>query len=379
MSALGAQMRAWRHYLHQHPECAFEENETARFVGERLHEMGYQVAYGVGGTGVVGILRAGQGGKTVAIRADMDGLAMQEQGTPAYASQTPNRMHACGHDGHMAMALGAAAMIAAERNFHGTACFVFQPAEEPGKGAQAMLDDGLLTRFAIEEIYGLHNMPGLPQGQIAVRRGAIMASEDLFSIVIQGQSTHAARPHMGRDALLVAAEIIVALQTIVARDIDPATPAVISCTELLSDGLRNVIPGRVEIRGDARNYTPQMRQFIAARMQALVTHIAAMHGATSTFTYQHAFAPTLNHDDCVAYALAAARRVVGEEHTDADTPPLLASEDFGVFLQHIPGCFAFIGSGENALPLHNPCYDFNDAILDSGARYFAELLRMRLQ
>ena len=381
--ALHQQMIEWRHYLHQHPESAFEEENTARFVADKLEALGLTVHRNIGRTGVVGVLKCGDGKGVIGIRADMDCLQMIEQGDVPYKSQTENRMHACGHDGHTAMVLGAAHLLAARKNFNGTVCFVFQPAEEPGKGAQAMLDDGFIERFGIEEIYGLHNMPGMRTGTIATRVGGIMGSEDNFIIRIKGQGSHAARPHMSRDPMVIAAEIILALQTIVSRNIDPSIPIVISCTELHTDGIRNAIPTHIEIKGDTRSYAPETQRMIEERMRSICEHICAMNGAECEFVYTHEFAPTVNWEACVNTALQAANNTVSAENVDGNVQQMMISEDFGTFLQKIPGCFVFLGNGTEEegigyLPLHNAKYDFNDNILLTGAEYFAELIRIRL-
>lgn len=245
---LRQQLIRWRHYLHAHPESAFEEVKTADFIASRLEEMGIEVHRQIGQTGLVGVLKCGDGKEVIGIRADIDCIQLSEQGELDYRSTTPERMHGCGHDGHTCIALGAAHLLKERQNFNGTVCFVFQPAEEPGYGATAMMKDGLLERFGIMEIYGLHNMPGMKLGTIATRTDGIMASEDNFVIKIKGQGSHAARPHMAKDPLIIAAEIILALQTIVSRNVDPNLPAVISCTELHTDGIRNAIPTHVEIK-----------------------------------------------------------------------------------------------------------------------------------
>lgn len=381
--ALHQQMIEWRHYLHQHPESAFEEENTARFVADKLEALGLTVHRNIGKTGVVGVLKCGDGKRVIGIRADMDCLQMVEQGDVPYKSQTENRMHACGHDGHTSMVLGAAHLLAARKNFNGTVCFVFQPAEEPGKGAQAMLDDGFIERFGIEEIYGLHNMPGMRTGTISTRVGGIMGSEDNFIIRIKGQGSHAARPHMSRDPMVIAAEIILALQTIVSRNIDPSIPIVISCTELHTDGIRNAIPTHIEIKGDTRSYAPETQRMIEERMRSICEHICVMNGAECEFIYTHEFAPTVNWEACVNTALQAANNTVSAENVDGNVQQMMISEDFGTFLQKIPGCFVFLGNGTEEegigyLPLHNAKYDFNDNILLTGAEYFAELIRIRL-
>jgi len=373
----------WRHEFHRFPETGFEEHRTAERVAEVLRLLGLEVHRGIGGTGVVASLTVGGGRGVVGLRADMDALAMTEAAPGrAHASTRAGCMHACGHDGHMAMLLGAAQLLAARRDFDGTARFVFQPAEEHGRGAAAMLADGLLARFPMDEIYGAHNIPGLPAGHIATRAGGLMASEDNFVIRITGRGGHAARPHMAVDALVVGAEIVLALQTIVARSVDPQHPAVLSCTEFITDGIRNAIPTEVVIKGDTRSYLPQVQGLLEARMRELCEGICRAHGAACTVEYTHEFAPTVNWPQCVPVAVHAAEAVVGAGRVDADTPPMMISEDFGRFLKHIPGAFVFIGNGDRedagGVPLHNPRYDFNDEIVPVGARWFAEVVRQRL-
>ena len=375
-------MKSWRHYLHAHPETGFEEHRTAAFVAETLQSFGLEVARGIGGTGVVATLRAGGGNRAIGLRADMDALNIHEAGEHAYASETAGKMHACGHDGHMAMLLGAAKMLTEAPGFDGIVHFVFQPAEEHGRGAKAMLADSLLERFPMEEIYGVHNMPGLPFGRFATRAGGIMASEDNFVIEIMGRGTHAARPHMGVDAIVVGSEIVLALQTVIARSLDPIEQGVVSVTEFITDGIRNAIPGRVTLKGDTRSYTPAVQTLIEQRMGALVAGIATAHGAEHSFSYTHEFEPTVNWPEQVEPAVRAAAAAVGAENVDGNCPPILASEDFGAFLRVIPGNYMFIGSGvgtePGGTPLHNPRYDFNDGLLEKGARYFATLARLRL-
>lgn len=373
----------WRHDFHRYPETGFNEQRTARQVAQVLQALGLEVHGGIGGTGVVASLTVGQGTGVIGLRADMDALALAESAPGrAWASQHAGCMHACGHDGHMAMLLGAAQLLARRRDFDGTVRFIFQPAEEHGRGAAAMLADGLLERFPMDEIYGLHNIPGMPAGHIATRTGGIMASEDNFAIRITGRGGHAARPHMAVDPLVIGAEIVLALQTIVARALDPQQPAVVSCTEFITDGIRNAIPTEVLIKGDTRSYAPEVQQLLQARMRALCAGIAGAHGAQCSVEYTHEFAPTVNWPQCVDVAVRAAQAVVGADRVDAATPPMMISEDFGRFLQAIPGAFVFLGNGAGteagSVPLHNARYDFNDQILPVGARYFAELARTRL-
>ena len=378
---LTQQLVAWRHHLHRHPETGFEEVNTAAFVAQQLRDMGLEVHTGIGGTGIVANLRAGDGTSVIGLRADMDALHIQEKVPErAHASCTAGKMHACGHDGHMAMVLGAARLLSERRDFNGTVRFIFQPAEEHGRGAKAMMADGLFERFPVDAIFGAHNMPGMPAGSFATRAGGIMASEDNFVIRIHGRGTHAARPHMGIDPLVIGAEIVLALQTVVSRNVDPSQPAVVSCTEFVTDGLRNVIPSEVVIRGDTRSYSPEIQALLAGRMRELAEGICRAHGAHCEFRYTHEFAPTVNSPEYVALAVAAAKTV--SQQVDDNVAPMMISEDFGAFLQQVPGNFIFIGNGiageAGATPLHNAGYDFNDAILTTGARYFAELARRAL-
>lgn len=387
MTAEAADLLSWRRHLHTIPELGFAEHETAAFVAARLAEMGWSVTTGVGGTGVVGTLAAGRaagggGPRAIALRADMDALPITEAVARPHASRHAGRMHACGHDGHMAMLLGAARELAARPHFHGTVHLIFQPAEEHGRGAAAMLADGLLERFPFDEIYGLHNMPGLPFGQFATRPGGLMAAEDNFEIVVEGVGTHAARPHMGLDPLVVGAEIVLALQGIVARRLDPVAQAVVSVTEFLTDGQRNVLPGRVTLRGDTRSFDPAVSAMIEARMGAIAAGLCQGHGAGHRFLYTREFRPTVNGAAPTAHALAAARAVPGTASVEAECAPVLASEDFGAFLERVPGNFMFLGSGlageAGGVPLHNAAYDFQDGLLPLGAAYFATLARQRL-
>ncbi|WP_419709704.1 M20 aminoacylase family protein [Pseudomonas sp. NFX224] len=376
-------LKQWRHTFHRHPETGFEEFTTSDEVARILTDLGLEVHRGIGGTGVVASLTVGEGSGVIGLRADMDALNITEQAQGRdYASCNHGKMHACGHDGHMAMVLGAAELLYRERDFNGTVRFVFQPAEEHGRGAKAMMADGLFDRFPVDAIYGAHNMPGMPAGHIATRTGGIMASEDNFVIQIQGRGTHAARPHMGIDPMVIGAEIVLSLQTIVSRNVDPSLSAVISCTEFITDGIRNAIPTHVTIKGDTRSYSPDVQSLLEKRMREISEGICHMHGATCEFEYTHEFAPTVNWAKNTEIAIAAARNVVGEKAVNPEVSPMMISEDFGAFIQKVPGNFVFIGNGaqglDGATPLHNAGYDFNDEILATGAKYFAEVVRVSL-
>lgn len=374
--------REWRHRLHGDPELGFAEHRTAAFVASVLSDLGMQVTTGVGGTGVVGTLVKGSSSASIGLRADMDGLALDEAGTREYRSRNPGVMHACGHDGHMAMVLGAAAVLTEASDVDGTVQFVFQPAEEHGRGAQAMLDDGLAERFPMGAIFGLHNLPGVPAGDFQTRTGPIMASEDTFEIVIDGRGGHAARPQMVVDPLVIGSQIVLGLQTIVSRNVDPQSSAVLSCTEFITDGVRNAIPGRVVIRGDTRSYDPQVQTLLEQRMREVCAGMAAAHGASCTVVYRREFAPTINDPACAAQAAQAARLALGAGRVDAECTPIMASEDFGALARRIPGCFSFLGNGvgpdDGGTPLHSRGYDFNDDVLMSGVQYYVSLVRAAL-
>ncbi len=376
--ALQHEMTAWRHDLHRHPEFGFEEQRTAAFVAAKLREFGLdEVAEGVGGTGVVGTLKRGTGNRSIALRADMDALRIEEQGSLTYRSTNSGVMHACGHDGHTSMLLGAARLLAEDGGFDGTVRFIFQPAEEWGKGALAMLSDGLIERFPFDEIYGLHNMPGLPVGEFRTRGGAMMSAEDVFEITLRGIGGHASQPQAGNETLVAACALVTNLQTIVSRRLDPTEVAVVSVTELITDGTRNALPGLARILGDARSFRPEISTAIEQQMRIIAEGTALAHNVSVEVDYRREFIPLVNDANLAAEALAAARTVFGEAATIASAP-ITASEDFAQFLSHVPGCFAFIGNGEGSAPLHNPAYDFNDAALSGGAGFHVAIVRRRL-
>jgi len=376
---LHGEMMAWRHELHAHPEFGFEVSRTAAFVAAKLREFGLDdVVEGVGGVGVVGTLKRGSGRRSIALRADMDALRIAEQGTPSHRSTHAGLMHACGHDGHTSMLLGGAKILTDEGGFDGSVRFIFQPAEEWGKGALAMLRDGLLERFPFEEIYGLHNMPGHPVGQISTRAGAIMSAEDNFEITLRGVGGHASRPHVGSETLVAGCALVMNLQTIVSRRLDPADTAVVSVTEFVTDGTRNVLPCQTVLRGDVRSFRPEVSAEVEHQMRVIAEGIGTAHSVSVEVGYTREFVPLINDATCADEALAVARDVCGTEGVAVAEKPITASEDFAHFLSHVPGCFAFIGNGVDAPPLHNPSYDFDDANLLAGARFHAAIVRRRL-
>lgn len=379
MKKLQERLTAIRRDLHAHPETAFEEVRTAGIVAEELRNLGLDVHTGIGGTGVVANLKVGDGSKVIGIRADMDAITLTDKGTHDHVSQVPGKMHGCGHDGHTTTLLGAAMLLAERKDFNGTVRFIFQPAEEPGKGAQAMIDDGLFERFPIDEIYGLHNVPQLPMNTISTCAGAMTASEDNFTIRITGVGGHASGPHLCIDPLAAASTIYLALQTIVSRSTNPAHAVVVSVTEFITDGGHNAIPTHVELRGDTRTYSLEDSTLIEARMRAICENACAMYGAQCEFTYTHEFYPTCNTEACVKSAVQAARTLLGPERINDKAEPITGSEDFAAFQRAVPGCFVNLGTGkegdgtENA-PLHNALYDYNDDALLTGAEFWAELV-----
>jgi amidohydrolase len=368
-------LTTWRRHLHQHPEFGFEENQTALFVTEKLRSFGItEIAEGIGGKGVVAAIRRGSGKRVIALRADMDALRIAEQTNTPYASRNQGVMHACGHDGHTTMLLGAAKTLATEGGFDGTVLLVFQPAEEWGQGMKAMIRDGLGSRFPFDEIYGLHNKPGLGVGKFETRSGAFMAAEDNFRITVHGSGGHASRPHQCHDAIVCVSAIVVELQTIVARAIDPSELAVVSITEIGSDGTRNAIAGEAFVDGDCRNFSPDVSTAIEAAMRRIASGIAAAHGCSVDVDYKRVFIPLLNDPAATAHAITAAQEIFGIENVNADAAREGGAEDFAHALMMKPGCFANIGNGESA-ELHSPHYDFNDDALIHGVNFFTTLVR----
>jgi amidohydrolase len=371
-------LTAWRRYLHQRPEFGFEEKETARFVVEKLKSFGItEIAEGIGGTGVVAAIRGGTGNRVIALRADMDALRISEQTNVTYASRTAGVMHACGHDGHTTILLGAAQALATDGGFDGTVLLVFQPSEEWGQGMKAMIRDGLGSRFVFDEIFGLHNKPGLALGRLETRAGAFMAAEDNFRITVRGSGGHASAPHQCHDAIVCASAIVVELQTIVARAIDPSELAVVSVTEIGSDGTRNAIAGEAFVDGDCRSFDPTVSDAIETAMRRIAGGIASAHGCTVDVDYKRVFVPLLNDPAATAHAIAAGQEVFGVENVSAEAAREGGSEDFAQALMLKPGCFVNIGNGDSAV-CHSPHYDFNDAALIHGVNFFTALVRQRL-
>ena len=378
---LERQMQEWRHDIHRHPELAFEENRTAGIVADLLAEWGIEVHRSIGRTGVVGVLKQGNGSRAIGLRADMDALMIHEQNEFSHRSTHDGRMHACGHDGHTAMLLGAARHLAERGGFDGSVVFIFQPAEEHGDGARAMIADGLFERFPVDDVYAIHNFPSLETGHFAVRAGSIMAAEDNFEITIDGTGCHAAMPHLGRDPIVIGSEIVMAMQSLVSRTLNPMDHAVVSFTEFITDGTVNVVPGRVVLRGDTRSLTPAVQDHIETTMARIVAGVCAAHGVEHRFDYRRNFVPTINSEAEAGIAARAAAAVAGEARVIGDSRPVMTSEDFGYMLRVKPGAYVLLGNGVDGVggcSLHNPTYDFNDEILTTGADFWVELVQSQL-
>jgi hippurate hydrolase len=378
---LHADITAWRRDIHAHPELQYDVHRTAGTVADKLKNFGCdEVVTGIGRTGVVGVIRGGkasEGGRVIGLRADMDALPIEEATDVPYKSTVPGKMHACGHDGHTAMLLGAARYLAETRNFAGTAVVIFQPAEEGGAGGKAMVQDGLMERFKIEEVYGMHNYPGLAVGQFALRAGPLMASADRITIAIEGRGGHAARPHACVDPILVGAQIINQIQSIVGRNVDPLDAAVVSITVFQAGSTDNVIPQTAQLRGTARSLTPKVRDLLEKRLHEVVTGTAQLYGATANLTYRRDYPVTRNHERQAAFAASVAREVAGRERVDDQAAPVMGAEDFSYMLEARPGAFIFVGNGATA-GLHHPAYDFNDEVIPYGTSYWVKLVETAL-
>ncbi|MGC1561633.1 MAG: M20 aminoacylase family protein [Bradyrhizobium sp.] len=375
-------IQAWRRDIHEHPELQYDVHRTAAFVADRLKEFGCdEVATGLGRTGVVGVIKGrkppGRGDvRVIGLRADMDALPIEEATELPYASKTPGRMHACGHDGHTAMLLGAARYLAETRNFAGDAVVIFQPAEEGGAGAAAMIKDGLFDRFPVDQVYGMHNGPGIPIGSFAIRPGPIMASTDAVNIHIEGRGGHAARPHISIDSVFVGAQLITALQSIVSRSVDPLESAVISICEFHAGNARNVIPQTAELKGTVRALTAEVRALVEKRVRDVIDGVARMTGARIDLNFERGYPVVVNHAAQTDIAVEVARKVAGEGNVH-EMPPLMGGEDFAFMLERRPGAFIFCGNGDTA-GLHHPAYDFNDDAIVYGTSYWIKLVENTL-
>ena len=375
-------MMEWRHAIHRQPELGFEETMTAAIVVKLLGEWGIETHRGIGGTGVVGVLSRGGNDRMIGLRADMDALRITEQNTFEHRSQVPGKMHACGHDGHTAMLLGAAKHLATRGEFSGTAVFIFQPAEEHGKGAKAMIADGLFKKFPVQDVYAIHNFPSVHKGKFVAVPGPTMASEDNFEIVINGIGHHAAMPHLGVDPVVVASQIVLALQTVVSRSINPAKGGVISVTEVITDGTVNVVPETVILRGDTRSFTPEIQSLIETGVKRIAAGICAANGISCDIRYDNVFDATVNTPAETAIATRAAIMTVGAENVSDEFEAPMTSEDFAFMLQEKPGCYLLLGNdgeGSGGCGLHNPNYDFNDEILTAGADFWINLVESELK
>ena len=379
-----AEMTAWRRDIHANPELGFEETRTANLVANRLESFGIEVHRGIGRTGVVGVLRNGPradlAGRRIGLRADMDALPVQEVNLFAHRSIRDGRMHACGHDGHTTMLLGAAKYLALARQFDGTVNFIFQPAEEGLGGAKAMIADGLFTRFACDSIFGMHNRPKLAVGRFAVRAGAMMAGGAFFDIDILGVGTHGARPEAGIDSLMVGVQMASTLQTIISRNVPPLDTAVLSITQFHAGDAYNVIPQAARLSGTVRAFSMDVMHLIETNMRRIAQDVARAMGASATLDFRVNFAPTINNDSEANFAADVCGELVGAAQVDREPPLIMASEDFSFMLNEVPGCYVNIGNGdvEGSCEVHNPAYDFNDAALPLGASFFARAVERKL-
>ncbi|NUT63560.1 M20 aminoacylase family protein [Herbaspirillum sp. C9C3] len=384
-----AELQKIRRDIHAHPELCYEEVRTADVVAQKLTEWGIPVVRGLGVTGVVGIIKAGDSPRAIGLRADMDALPMAEINTFDHASRHPGKMHACGHDGHTAMLLGAARYLAQHRNFDGTVYVIFQPAEEGGRGAERMIQDGLFEKYPMDAVFGMHNWPGIPVGHFGVTPGAQMASSNEFHVTVRGKGSHAAQPHKAVDPVMTAVHIAQAWQSIVARNVNPNDPAVVSITQIHTGSATNVIPDEAMMVGTVRTFSLPVLDLIERRMQEIAEHTAAAFDATVEFRFNRNYPPLINHPKETAFAVEVLTEQFGAEHVDAQTEPTMGAEDFAFMLQHKPGCYVFLGNGDGGhrdqghglgpCNLHNPSYDFNDDLLPIGATYWVRLAEKFLQ
>ena len=377
---LATDITAWRRDLHAHPEILYEVHRTAGSVAEKLKAFGCdEVVTGIGRTGVVGVIRGRKGGsgKTIGLRADMDALPIEEANDLPYKSTVPGKMHACGHDGHTAMLLGAARYLAETRNFDGTAVVIFQPAEEGGAGGKAMVDDGMMDRFGIGEVYGMHNYPGMPLGSFGIRPGPMMAAADHLTIEIEGVGGHAARPHLGVDTVLIGAQIINQLQSIVSRNVDPLQSAVVSICVFKTGTADNVIPQTVTLGGTARSLAQNVRDLLQKRIGEVAEGTARLYGGKAKVNYRIGYPVLVNHPGQTDFAAQVASEIAGKDHVDTALAPMMGAEDFSYMLNARPGAFIWIGNGDSA-GLHHPSYNFNDDAIPYGTSYWVKLVETSL-
>lgn len=375
------ELTEWRRELHKHPETAFEEVWTSEYIAKRLKSFGIEVHTGLAETGVVGVIKGqGNSSRTIALRADMDALDLVEANTFEYKSMNPGKMHGCGHDGHSTMLLGAAKYLAETRNFDGTVYLIFQPAEENEGGGKRMVEEGLFEKFPADNVWGMHNWPGLPVGTIAARSGPMMAAYDMFEINVEGIGGHGAMPHLGVDPVLVASQIVVALQSIASRNVNPMESIVVSTTQIHGGDAYNVIPQTVSLAGTCRAFNPDVHKIIEPRMKQICENTARAFGATATLRYEKRYPPTINAEAETEIAIKVAAEVCGPDNVVLDPEPSMGSEDFAFMLQAKPGSYVWIGNGPagSGEQLHNPGYDFNDEILPIGASYWSRLVEMEM-
>lgn len=377
---LHAEITEWRHDFHMHPELLFDVHRTAAIVETKLKEFGCDsVHFGMGRTGVVGVIKgkSNKSGKVIGLRADMDALPIMEAVELPYKSTVPGKMHACGHDGHTSMLLGAAKYLCETRNFDGTAIIIFQPAEEGGGGGREMVQDGLMTKYNIDEVYGLHNMPSIPLGTFAVKTGAIMAAADRFFIDITGKGGHGAAPHMAIDPVLVGATLVQALQSIVSRNADPVEGAVLSVCTFHAGDTDNVIPHSAKLSGTVRTYAPLLQDMIERRISEVAAGIALATGSEISVEYKRGYPVTINSIEQTDFAVTVAQDIVGAKNVDANTPPLMGAEDFSFMLNERPGCYIFLGNGDTPM-CHHPAYQFSDEAIPFGTSYWVKIIEKRM-
>lgn len=378
-SELQPEVAGWRRHLHQNPELLYDVHNTAAFVAEKLKSFGCDVVEtGIGRTGVVAIIKGSRGeGPAIGFRADMDALPILETSGVEWSSQTPGKMHACGHDGHTSMLLGAAKYLAETRNFRGSVAVIFQPAEEGGGGGLAMVQDGFLEKYGITEVYGMHNAPGLPVGQFATRKGSIMAAADEFEILIHGRGGHAAQPHKTIDPVLASAHVIIGLQAIASRETDPLHSVVVTVATTHGGEASNVIANTVKLTGTVRTLLPETRDYAERRLNEVACGIATAFGARAEVGYRRGYPVTFNHPNETEFSLDVLRKVVGDKSVQDEMPPLMGAEDFSYMLEKRPGSFVFIGNGDTA-NLHHSSYDFNDEAIPYGISYWVTLAETAL-